>query len=79
MRGSTGFICVILSGFRAWENAMAAPVPLRSDFDADHLWLTIETVSRMLTRLDREKVIPIVPGGVRLLDPGGLARLAAQR
>lgn len=28
---------MILLGFRAWENAMAAPVPLRLDFDANEL------------------------------------------
>ncbi len=44
---------------------------------ADHLGLTIETVSRMLTRFDRERIILIVPGGVRLLDPARLDRLAA--
>ncbi|MBP1182840.1 Crp/Fnr family transcriptional regulator [Methylobacterium sp. PvR107] len=44
---------------------------------ADHLGLTIETVSRMLTRLDRERAILIVPGGVRLVDPGRLEQLAA--
>jgi CRP/FNR family transcriptional regulator len=31
----------------------------------------------MLTRLDREKTILIVPGGVRLIDPGRLERRAA--
>jgi CRP/FNR family transcriptional regulator len=44
---------------------------------ADHLGLTIETVSRMLTRLDREKALLIVPGGVRLLDLARLERIAA--
>jgi CRP/FNR family transcriptional regulator len=34
----------------------------------DFLGLTVETVSRMLTRLAREKAILIVPDGVRLLD-----------
>ncbi len=44
---------------------------------ADHLGLTIETVSRMLTRLDRERAILIVPGGVRLVDAARLEQLAA--
>ena len=52
-------------------------LPMGRQDIADHLGLTIETVSRMLTRLDREKVILIVPGGVRLLDQSRLERLAA--
>jgi CRP/FNR family transcriptional regulator len=35
---------------------------------ADFLGLTIETVSRTLTRFEREKMLVIVAGGVRLLD-----------
>jgi CRP/FNR family transcriptional regulator len=35
---------------------------------ADFLGLTIETVSRIVNRLAREKSIVVVPGGVRLLD-----------
>lgn len=50
-------------------------LPMGRQDIADHLGLTIETVSRTLTRLDREKVILIVPGGVRLLDPSRLERL----
>lgn len=44
---------------------------------ADHLGLTIETVSRTMTRLDREGCILIVPGGVRLVDQGRLDRMSA--
>jgi CRP/FNR family transcriptional regulator len=43
-------------------------LPMGRQDIADHRGLTIETVSRTLTHLDREKVILIVPGGVRLLD-----------
>lgn len=50
-------------------------LPMSRQDIADHLGLTIETVSRTLTRLDREKVILIVPGGVRLLDMPRLERL----
>ncbi len=39
--------------------------------------VTIETVSRMLTRLDRAHTILIVPGGVRLVDVERLEQLAA--
>lgn len=44
---------------------------------ADHLGLTIETVSRTLSRLDRDGCLLIVPGGVRLLDQARLARMSA--
>ncbi|MCJ2013589.1 helix-turn-helix domain-containing protein [Methylobacterium sp. J-076] len=44
---------------------------------ADHLGLTIETVSRTLARLDRDHCILIVPGGVRLVDHDRLARMSA--
>jgi CRP/FNR family transcriptional regulator, anaerobic regulatory protein len=42
----------------------------------DFLGLTVETVSRLMTRLAREKAIVIVPDGVRLLDVPRLERLA---
>ena len=35
---------------------------------ADFLGLTIETVSRTLTKFERDGMIEILPGGVRLLD-----------
>lgn len=44
---------------------------------ADHLGLTIETVSRTLSRLDRDGCILIVPGGVRVIDQTRLDRLSA--
>ncbi|WP_082504473.1 cyclic nucleotide-binding domain-containing protein [Methylobacterium sp. Leaf117] len=44
---------------------------------ADHLGLTIETVSRTLSRLDRDGCILIVPGGVRLIDQIRLDRMSA--
>ncbi|WP_348643062.1 helix-turn-helix domain-containing protein [Methylobacterium sp. WL8] len=44
---------------------------------ADHPGLTIKTVSRLLTRLDRKRSLPIVPGGVRLLDLDRLVDPAA--
>ena len=48
----------------------------RSDI-ADYLGLTIETVSRTLTRLRSERVIEIVSQSELLIeDPAGLERLA---
>lgn len=43
---------------------------------ADYLGLTIETVSRTLTKLQRDKIILIVPEAVRILDEAQLMRLA---
>lgn len=60
--------------------AVSATVPLamsRQDI-ADFLGLTIETVSRTLSRMAREKMLVIVPGGVRLLDPKRVEELAAR-
>lgn len=51
-------------------NSKSANIPLpmgRQDM-ADHLGLTIETVSRILARWMRERIILDVPGGVRVLD-----------
>ncbi len=62
---------------RIGHDSVTVELPMGRQDIADHLGLTIETVSRMLTRLDREKAILIVPGGVRLLDPARLEHLAA--
>jgi CRP/FNR family transcriptional regulator, anaerobic regulatory protein len=44
---------------------------------ADYLGLTIETVSRTFTRLEREGVLDIVPGGILLRDLSRAEALAA--
>lgn len=44
---------------------------------ADHLGLTIETVSRTMSRLDRDGCILIVPGGVRIIDRVRLDKMSA--
>jgi CRP/FNR family transcriptional regulator, anaerobic regulatory protein len=44
---------------------------------ADFLGLTIETVSRTFTTLERDGVVEIMPGSVRLLDPKRVVALAA--
>lgn len=43
---------------------------------ADYLGLTIETVSRTFTKLERDKVFAVVAGGVRLTDEKRAAALA---
>jgi CRP/FNR family transcriptional regulator len=52
------------------------PLPMTRLDIGDFLGLTVETVSRMMTRLAREKAIVIVPDGVRLLDVRRLELLA---
>ncbi|GJD55586.1 Crp/Fnr family transcriptional regulator [Methylobacterium dankookense] len=62
---------------RAGHSSITVELPMGRQDMADYLGLTMETVSRMLTRLDRAHAILLVPGGARLLDPAKLERLAA--
>jgi CRP/FNR family transcriptional regulator len=57
--------------------AKAVPLPMSRQDIADYLGLTIETVSRTMTRLERDGVIEIMPGSVCLLDPARAEALAA--
>ena len=53
-------------------------VPMTRGDIADHLGLTVETVSRTLTRLRQDGLIALpVPTRVRILDRNGLKKLAA--
>jgi CRP/FNR family transcriptional regulator len=52
-------------------------LPMSRQDIADYLGLTIETVSRTLTRFEREKLLIILPGGVRLLDSTRAEAIAA--
>jgi CRP/FNR family transcriptional regulator len=54
-------------------------LPMSRQDIADYLGLTIETVSRTLTRFEREKMLIIVAGGIRLLDLNRAAAMAAAR
>jgi CRP/FNR family transcriptional regulator len=61
-------------------NGVSAHVPLpmsRRDIAA-YLGLTIETVSRTMSLFARQKLIVIVPDGVRLLDNDRLAEVAGE-
>ena len=62
---------------RAGEDAIALPMS-RTDI-ADHLGLTIETVSRSLTELERKGLIalPVQRRSIRLRDKAALERLRA--
>src|SRR4051812_16963002 len=64
-----------LQQFRGPSKAVRLPMS-RQDI-ADYLGLTIETVSRTFTKLEREGVIDIVPGGICLLDAARAEALAA--
>ncbi|HXL68674.1 MAG TPA: helix-turn-helix domain-containing protein, partial [Xanthobacteraceae bacterium] len=57
--------------------SVTVPLPMSRQDIADFLGLTIETVSRTLTRFARERAILVVPDGVRLLDSQRLEQLAA--
>jgi CRP/FNR family transcriptional regulator len=57
--------------------SVTVALPMGRQDIADYLGLTIETVSRTLTKLAREKTILIVPDGVRLLSSERLDHLTA--
>jgi len=61
---------------RIHGNSVHVPLPMTRLDIGDYLGLTVETVSRMMTRMAREKAIVIVPDGVRLLDVARLEHLA---
>jgi CRP/FNR family transcriptional regulator, anaerobic regulatory protein len=69
----------------AWRDRLARlgaatknmPLPMGRQDVADFLGLTIETVSRTFTKLERDGLIEIIPGGVRLTDSERVEALAA--
>lgn len=74
-------VCFLLGMQQRWARlgrfSVTVPLPMSRQDIADFLGLTIETVSRTLSRLSREGTILIVPDGVRLMQPDRMARLAA--
>jgi len=74
-------ICFLLAMRDRWARigrpSVTVPLPMGRQDIADFLGLTIETVSRTLTRLARDKAILIVPDGVRLMNIERLNAVAA--
>lgn len=62
---------------RIGHTSVTIELPMSRQDIADYLGLTIETISRTLTKLAREKTILIVPDGVRLLSAERMDRLTA--
>src|SRR5690349_11840101 len=62
---------------RLGGSLVTLPLPMTRQDIADYLGLTLETVSRTISKLARSKLLLVVPGGVRLLDPGRMEALAA--
>lgn len=61
---------------RLHGSSVTVPLPMSRQDIADFLGLTIETVSRTLSQFVRNKIILVVPGGVRLTDTARLEALA---
>lgn len=62
---------------RLGGSAVTIPLSMTRQDMADHLGLTIETVSRTFSKFARERLILNVPDGVRFLDAARLETLAA--
>ena len=74
-------ICFLLAIQQRWARigrpSVTVPLPMGRQDIADFLGLTIETVSRTLTRLARDRTILLVPDGVRLVNGSRMAMVAA--
>ena len=74
-------ICFLVGLRKRWahinNNSVTVPLPMTRQDIADFLGLTIETVSRAISKLARERALLVVPDGVRLLDAARLEAVAA--
>lgn len=59
------------------KTSVTIDLPMGRQDIADFLGLTIETVSRTLNRMARDKLIVIVPDGVRVMDAARLEAIAS--
>lgn len=59
------------------DTSDTVPLPMSRQDIADYLGLTIETVSRTFTKLERHGAIEIIHGGISLIDPARVQALAA--
>ncbi len=70
----------ILAMQQRWKpitgQSVTVPLPMQRIDIADYLGLTIETVSRTISKLARDKVILVVPEAVRILNEKRLNELA---
>lgn len=60
---------------RLGHRSVTVPLPMGRQDIADFLGLTIETVSRTITKLARSRILLVVPDGIRLLEPKRLEAL----
>jgi CRP/FNR family transcriptional regulator len=61
---------------RVFSLSVHVPLPMSRQDIADYLGLTIETVSRTISKLAREKLVVVVPDGIRVLDLDRLTHLS---
>jgi len=81
-RSAEGKVAAFLLGWRERlaslnDTSDTVPLPMNRQDIADYFGSTISTVSRTFTKLERDGIIEIIPGGIRLLNPAGAAALAA--
>jgi len=61
---------------RIGQSSVTLSLPMSRQDIADFLGLTIETVSRTFTKLAKDKVLLVVPDGVRIMNPERLEAIA---
>ena len=81
-RSAEGKVATFLIGWRDRLARLgqvngAVPLPMGRQDIADYLGLTVETVSRTLTKFERDGVIEILPGAIRLKNPARAEAIAA--